>query len=280
MKFLRLLDQVISYDPIPTESTILTLLRSEENIRSSDFTIVDFNWASYINSYGIAKTQVMVDSHLDRLTSSTIAVFICQHIMVESICWGRSVVFTPHCTENSRTMPIAHYACKYTSPHSLLSNRKTLCSFMGSGDTHVCRREISNYLDLVPNSVFINTGSWYYDEPDEELSQRYSALLGDSVISLCPRGTGPSTIRIWEALASGSSPLIISDSLSLPYPFNNKIPSIETNELARLRTIVEYIQGLDKKVLDVLQKELVYEYRQYAANNTLHRPILDFIREN
>ena len=39
----------------------------------------------------------------------------------------------------------------------------------------------------------------------------YNALLSDSVFSLCPEGAGPNTLRIWESLAVGAIPVIISD---------------------------------------------------------------------
>jgi glycosyltransferase involved in cell wall biosynthesis len=45
----------------------------------------------------------------------------------------------------------------------------------------------------------------------QERTRRYNELLSDSVFSLCPDGTGPNTLRLWESLAVGSIPVIIAD---------------------------------------------------------------------
>lgn len=41
---------------------------------------------------------------------------------------------------------------------------------------------------------------------------RYNEILSDSVFSLCPAGTGPNTIRLWESMAVGSIPVVFSDT--------------------------------------------------------------------
>ena len=47
-------------------------------------------------------------------------------------------------------------------------------------------------------------------------SDRYTTLLFLSSFSLCPSGSGPNSIRLWESLAAGSIPVILSDRISLP----------------------------------------------------------------
>ena len=51
-------------------------------------------------------------------------------------------------------------------------------------------------------------------EADE--AERYTRLLFLSTFSLCPSGSGPNSIRLWESLAAGSIPVVLSDRLSLP----------------------------------------------------------------
>lgn len=45
---------------------------------------------------------------------------------------------------------------------------------------------------------------------------KYNEVLLNSRYSLCPRGSGPNTIRFWESLACGSIPILLSDDLELP----------------------------------------------------------------
>jgi hypothetical protein len=44
----------------------------------------------------------------------------------------------------------------------------------------------------------------------------YNYALCESIFSLCPAGAGPNSLRLWESLAIGSIPIILSDSLVLP----------------------------------------------------------------
>ena len=52
----------------------------------------------------------------------------------------------------------------------------------------------------------------------EQQRQRYIDRLRRSVFCLCPSGTGPNTIRLWEAIGSGAIPVIISDTFRPPGP--------------------------------------------------------------
>ncbi len=44
----------------------------------------------------------------------------------------------------------------------------------------------------------------------------YNKLLSKTLFSLCPRGAGPNTLRLWESLASGSIPVVLSDEYEFP----------------------------------------------------------------
>lgn len=44
----------------------------------------------------------------------------------------------------------------------------------------------------------------------------YNALLTDSVFALCPSGAGPNTLRLWEALAAGTVPVLLGEMPVLP----------------------------------------------------------------
>jgi len=44
----------------------------------------------------------------------------------------------------------------------------------------------------------------------------YAEALQHSVFALCPSGSGPNSIRLWEALGYGAIPVILADSLALP----------------------------------------------------------------
>lgn len=49
------------------------------------------------------------------------------------------------------------------------------------------------------------------------LLRNASSNMADSTFCLCPRGKTPGTRRIWEALAHCCVPVILSDTLKLPF---------------------------------------------------------------
>lgn len=51
---------------------------------------------------------------------------------------------------------------------------------------------------------------------EEREAEVYTRLLFLSRFSLCPSGSGPNSIRLWESLAAGAIPVILSDRLELP----------------------------------------------------------------
>ena len=54
------------------------------------------------------------------------------------------------------------------------------------------------------------------DERQKLRGEKYNEILLDSRYTLCPSGSGPNSIRLWEALAIGSIPIILADTLELP----------------------------------------------------------------
>ena len=47
-------------------------------------------------------------------------------------------------------------------------------------------------------------------------ADKYAKTLQDTCFSLCPSGSGPNSIRLWESLGYGAIPVILSDTLMLP----------------------------------------------------------------
>jgi hypothetical protein len=84
------------------------------------------------------------------------------------------------------------------------------------------------------SDVYIkNTGDWHFnrvvysikqnhngdlneDNTHKKKTYEYNELLLRSKYTLCPSGSGPNSIRFWEALGSGSIPVLLADTLELP----------------------------------------------------------------
>ena len=51
---------------------------------------------------------------------------------------------------------------------------------------------------------------------DEAASAQFRAVLCDSTFALCPSGSGPNSIRLWEAIMAGCIPVILADTYAPP----------------------------------------------------------------
>lgn len=148
-------------------------------------------------------------------------------------------------------------------------NRKYLYSFMGGYHpkwylTDVRKRIFE--MKQTNECIIKNTGQWHFEklvysdlqchkqEVDNSSehkinTEEYNNLLLNSRYSLCPSGSGPNSIRLWESLACGSIPIILSDTLELP-PHNlwdKAIISLNESELYKIPSILSNISLEDEK---------------------------------
>jgi len=118
-----------------------------------------------------------------------------------------------------------------------LHQRRWLYSFQGVYRADLYLTPVRQWiLDLPPRSdaLLASRREWHFEQqvyreqvhgqsPDEtrhtELAEEatdYAAALQQSVFALCPSGSGPNSIRLWEALGYGTIPVILADTLRLP----------------------------------------------------------------
>lgn len=94
-----------------------------------------------------------------------------------------------------------------------------LFSFSGQIQNHRCRRDILRIQTHPRAEVFDTSGKYLFNCPPEErafLRERYRQQLARTKFVLCPRGGGTSSYRLFEALAAGRVPVIISDAWVAP----------------------------------------------------------------
>lgn len=115
--------------------------------------------------------------------------------------------------------------------------KKHLYSFVGAKANQYYLTQSRNIIiDELPKTktgFIAGNDTWHYnkvvydhqvrglvDKPDtlvdNSASERFRLVLQESVFSLCPSGTGPNSIRLWESIGVGSIPVILADNLSLP----------------------------------------------------------------
>jgi hypothetical protein len=117
----------------------------------------------------------------------------------------------------------------YIASHSTLINpyvepkrgeKQFLFSFMG-GATSRLRKRLFRTAFNDPAIWIENTTSLYHHWADDlpnrsALQKRYVDTIAQSHFAICPRGAGRGSIRLFEVMAIGVAPVIISDGLILP----------------------------------------------------------------
>lgn len=93
-------------------------------------------------------------------------------------------------------------------------DKDILCSFVGS-DTHECRSQLKKIMTGKPDVIF-EMGVWNWTFDAHKVS-KFKNYMHRSKFSLCPRGFGPTSFRLYEAIQCGSIPVYIYDEPWLPY---------------------------------------------------------------
>lgn len=189
-----------------------------------------------------------------RLPKDTIKVTVCQHIKMREFLHlfeeaGVSEIFWSHAThadvvdeaENGvrlRAFPL--YPVQVTEETQDQAERPHLFSFIGARSNQYyltrAREWIIDLLQQHPRGMIIGRDSWHYNKivyehqirpatagkgeadamVDHSKADQFKASLAESIFSLCPSGSGPNSIRLWESLGAGSIPVILADTWAPP----------------------------------------------------------------
>jgi len=186
--------------------------------------------------------------HLPKVT-------VCQHILmrnymhlfeeagIEDVFWAHATHadVAAQATANIRIHAFPLYPVQVTQAlPDTDAVRPYLFSFIGAKSnkwymTDV-RAWIIDELAADPRGLVIGRDSWHYNKVvydhqihsrlkegedasalvDQSASEEFTSSLSKSVFSLCPSGSGPNSIRLWESIGAGSIPVILSDQHALP----------------------------------------------------------------
>lgn len=93
--------------------------------------------------------------------------------------------------------------------------KKILCSFLGSLNTHGIRYIMNDVLNGIPGFHIeeVNTRTSDY----QPLYKKFLGITEKSYFVLCPRGYGSTSFRLYEAMQLGCVPVYVSDEHWLPF---------------------------------------------------------------
>jgi hypothetical protein len=132
--------------------------------------------------------------------------------------------------------PVMHYKRNKPYNNKPLSERKYLYSFIGAYQPDLYLTPVRKWIFDLPkrdDAVVLERSEWHFeadvyrkqllglndDEAKAEIRKQhekeYIKIMEDTVFCLCPSGSGPNSIRLWEAIEFGCHPVLISDRLDL-----------------------------------------------------------------
>ena len=155
----------------------------------------------------------------------------------------------------------------FKNKNLLNSKRSILYSFAGGYQPDYLtdiRKKI--FIMKHPDNTYIKyTGEWHFnkavyggkqningdlliDKEEEKKTKSYNTLLLISRYTLAPSGSGPNSIRFWEALGAGSIPVLLADTLELPeHPLWSKaIVCVNEKDIEKIPEILEKIDNVEE----------------------------------
>ena len=262
---------------IKTEELIFSQLIQRAEFISDEFELFPYPLAVFINQNGISWTN----NFISNCSSDKRRVFVCQHIWAEHLHFKDSdAVFTPHATKLNKFNSIPHQSVNFDIGQRRVEKTVDF-SFVGNLGAHQVRKNLAS---LYPDKVKDSGVGWGLDlSTPIKAKLNYTKLLGESHFSLCPRGTGISSVRLFESLATGSIPIIIADNYSPPLnnfldwnDFSISVPEDCISEIPKL--VGELTKN--KAKLKKMREIGIEVYDSYFSNENLYKTVEIILANN
>jgi len=134
----------------------------------------------------------------------------------------------------------------------------------------------------IKDVVIINTGEWHFnkdvyggkqnangelmeDDHHKKNTSKYNEYMLKSIFSLCPSGSGPNSIRLWESLGAGSIPIVLADTLDLPKHELMEKSVIRVKE-SDLDTLYERLKNISDEEIKERRVNCLKLYKHFKNN--------------
>lgn len=270
------------FDRLPTER-----LSAKEASRCNTKQRIDYvgvPWAPIINYRRLDSLRISIPFKN--------GVTVCQHIGYRDLFpilenSGIKTLFTPHCDTEGRNLEILPFPI--VSPFTLKPNpdKNILYSFVGCNHYQVLNNKGEWVSSRLRSDIFelkkkkrariVERNNWHFSVNSRSDTEEYIDTLERSRFSICPRGTGPSTVRFWESLQAGAIPILLSDNLFLPVlegiSWRNAIVWLDENKVDELEEIILDIS--EERENELRSNGLKY-FNMFAYPGRLHSIINDW----
>ena len=185
----------------------------------SDYAYLPVQWNAYHVSNGYGKNLQPLEDYLDALVNEyptqkwfTITQYAGGTLVKVDNCriFSTGGGFNSPLGKNSTYEPIPLICDPH--PGEPFDNKKYKVGFAGRLDTHPIRQVMYEKLKKFDDYKFYIDTNW---KPDRFVDFR--EILFNSIFALAPRGFGPTSFRLYEAIEMGCIPIYIGDDFWLPF---------------------------------------------------------------
>ncbi|WP_024330260.1 exostosin domain-containing protein [Simiduia agarivorans] len=191
-------------------------------------------------------------SFKEELAKFDVVISVCQHIRmlkhlylfkdvgITTVFWSHATIssLSPAVDEGVDILPFPLYPTQVAYETPAWEEKKYLFSFVGARANKWYLTESRNIIiDCLSDSkggLVIGRDSWHYNnvvyktqikgeeqtkeeiEQEKNRSEEYLQVMLDTKYALCPSGSGPNSIRLWECVEMGVVPVILADDYKVP----------------------------------------------------------------
>tara|TARA_A100001201_G_scaffold101167_2_gene86868 strand:- start:913 stop:2886 length:1974 start_codon:yes stop_codon:yes gene_type:complete len=273
--------------------------------KSMDHTYFGFPWATLIDKCDryriqLEKAYELLPNKPKPLNKNKRNHTVCQHIKwkeIIPICKKLNItdIHASHCEKHDdRIDSVNLHPWKISAANFINSNlhlssqRKYFLSFLGAHDQWYrsdIRYKLKEYFEKHKNEnlfyeiskgwcyqeivynhqIYNNTWTTEQENDLRKKRERYNDVLSNSVFSICPEGSGPNTIRLWESMSVGVVPVIFSDKWKPPVLKNMRwedfsvfIPQSQYNDT------LEILSSINPKKVNEMQVNAINAYIEFT----------------
>ena len=283
--------------PVITEKTFYN---QEKN--NPDY--LGFPWATIIDkNMNLNVVSIVVKKYIIKNNKQKFYT-CCQHIHFRKLIpifnkLNIKIIYSPHkiidedIIDGIKILPCPLYAVNVEEkdfPKEKL-NKKLLYSFVGGyekkwyltnirpnifkmkhkKDTFVKNTCVWHFRDIVFTKNQNINGIYNVNQQFKNRKEFYNHLLLTSKFTLAPSGSGPNSIRFWEALAVGSIPVLLADTLELPENklWDKAIIRVKESDIEKIDDILRKIPEDEIKERSKNCIELYNFYKNNFANRNI-----------
>jgi hypothetical protein len=285
--------------PVITEENVFKLFMKNENLPNN---YLAFPWANMIDRIGNLYDKIK-DVKINDSTCFTVV----QHISFRNFLElfskiGITHIFSPHRSTgdgqlekdyNINIIPFSLFPVQSNQENIInINERKYLSSFIGQYNKRYyltdIRQKIFDIFSNFKDNYIVRRKEWHYDgmvyrnkkDTNKTNEEEYKDVLRESKFSLCPSGSGPNSIRIWESMSYGSIPVILADTLVLP-----EIQNVDWNDYFiiwkenSIDKLYDYLINFQKDKLEEMSNKNIQLYNKFFSFDNMEKIILEYYKK-